>query len=154
MLGRLMHRADFEQLLASPPRWRSAHFAVHHVGAAVSTRFDDGQAMEAMKLSTEDSPSRRISVDNCRPPVALGILVPKRHARRAVTRNLIRRVVRAVVTMNAALLPAGRWLVRLKAPFPPREFVSAASPLLAAAIREELGRLLASVTRRPARGGA
>jgi ribonuclease P protein component len=71
-----------------------------------------------------------------------------------VTRNLIRRLVRGMFTLNAALLPAGRWLVRLKAPFPAREFVSAASPALAAAVREELGRLVASVVRRPVRSAA
>ncbi len=94
------------------------------------------------------------SVDNSGPRLALGIVVPKRHARRAVTRNLIRRVVRAVFALNAQALPAGRWLVRLKGPFAAREFVSAASPLLAAAVRDEIERLVATVLRRPARGGA
>lgn len=93
-------------------------------------------------------------MDNVRPTIALGVLVPKRHARRAVTRNLIRRLVRAVFALHLAGLPSGRWLVRLKAPFPAREFVSAASPSLAAAIRDELGQLLASVARKPVRGAA
>jgi ribonuclease P protein component len=93
-------------------------------------------------------------VDNSQDQLALGVVVPKRHARRAVTRNLIRRLARAVFALHAPRLPAGCWLLRLKAPFSPREFVSAASPALATAVREELDRLLASVVRRPARGAA
>ena len=73
----------------------------------------------------------------------LGCVVPKRHARRAVTRSLLKRQIRGAFHRHAAGLPAGLWLVRLRAPFPVREFVSAASPKLAAAAHDELERLLA-----------
>lgn len=81
------------------------------------------------------------------PAVNLGVLVPKRHARRAVTRNLIRRQVRAVFTRYAASLPDGSWLVRLRAPFARSEFISAASDALARAMRDELELLVARACR-------
>jgi ribonuclease P protein component len=90
-------------------------------------------------------------VENLSATVRLGVLVPKRHARRAVTRNLIRRLVRALFIRQVAALPTGHWLVRLKAPFAPAVFVSAASPALARAVRQELERLFDNiVARRPA----
>ena len=154
MLGRLVHRADFEELLGSPPRWRSAHFAMHYVATRASIEPTVVAEPGRTELSTDTSPPLQGSVDNSAAAIALGVLVPKRHARRAVTRNLIRRIVRAAFALNLSRLPAGRWLVRLKAPFSSREFVSAASPRLAAAVREELVRLLASAARRPAGGTA
>jgi len=70
-------------------------------------------------------------------------VVPKRHARRAVTRNLLKRQVRCAFERHGADLPAGMWLVRLRSPFAPAEFVSARSAALAAAARGELDGLLA-----------
>jgi ribonuclease P protein component len=78
-----------------------------------------------------------------RPGFWLGCVVPKRHARRAVTRTLLKRQIRVAFECHAGRLPHGLWLVRLRAPFSPAEFVSARSALLAAAARDELDRLLA-----------
>ena len=56
----------------------------------------------------------------------LGCVVPKRHARRAVTRSLLKRQIRGAFDRHAAALAGGLWLVRLRAPFRrPTEFVSA-----------------------------
>ena len=74
-------------------------------------------------------------VDNYVGCVALGVLVPKRHARRAVTRNLIRRLARAIFSVNATDLPAGRWLIRLKGPAP------ALDPRVPADIRQAIENL-------------
>lgn len=71
----------------------------------------------------------------------LGAVIPKRHARRSVTRNLLRRQIRAVMSDQLSTLPAGLWLVRLRAPFARAEFVSAASPLLRQTARAELQQL-------------
>lgn len=80
----------------------------------------------------------------------LGTVVPKRHARRAVTRNLIKRQMRSVMAQMAANLASGLWVLRLKSPFDPAQFRSPASAALRAAAREELTALLqrASVVRR------
>ena len=72
----------------------------------------------------------------------LGCIVPKRHAKRAVTRNLLKRQVRAAMERHAAGLAAGLWLVRLRVPFAPAAFPSAASSALRAAARAELDGLL------------
>lgn len=73
----------------------------------------------------------------------VGCVVPKRHARRAVTRSLLKRQIRGAFRRHAAVLPVGMWLVRLRAPFAATEFVSARSAALATAARDELDRLLA-----------
>lgn len=73
----------------------------------------------------------------------LGCVVPKRHARRAVTRSLLKRQVRGVFVKYAEGLPAGLWLVRLRAPFDKAQFVSARSEALAQAAWRELDGLLA-----------
>lgn len=72
----------------------------------------------------------------------LGTVLPKRLARRAVTRNLLRRQIRAALAERAPQLPAGIWLVRLRAPWSAADYRSAASPRLRAAVRDELRRLL------------
>ena len=65
-------------------------------------------------------------------------MVPKRHARRSVTRALVKRQIRDVAAHCGNRLPAGQWVARLRAPFDPKEFPSAASDALKAAARAEL----------------
>jgi ribonuclease P protein component len=74
----------------------------------------------------------------------LGCVVPKRHARRSVTRSLLKRQVRSAFERHAAELPNGLWLVRLRQPFALADFPSAASAALAGAVRSELDGLLAA----------
>jgi len=71
-------------------------------------------------------------------------LIPKRWAKRAVTRNLIRRQVRAIAAEHPHL-PEAQYVVRLKAPFDPRQFHSAHSEPLRQAVRQELLSLFAKV---------
>ena len=71
----------------------------------------------------------------------LGLVIPKRHARRSVTRSLLKRQIRAAAARGEAELAQGLWVVRLRAPFDPRAFPSAASAALAAAARTELAQL-------------
>ncbi len=80
------------------------------------------------------------------------MVVPKRHARRAVTRNLLKRQIRVVFAGQESALAAGLWLVRLRRPFAP-QYVSARSPALADAARAELEQLLRPATAVPARQG-
>ncbi len=72
----------------------------------------------------------------------LGMVVPKRHARRAVTRNLLKRQMRAVMADQASQLPPGLWVLRLKAPFDRQRFSSPASQPLRDEARAELQLLL------------
>ena len=72
----------------------------------------------------------------------LGLVVPKRHAKRSVTRNLLKRQMRAVMAAQADTLPPGLWVLRLKAPFDRKLFTSPASKPLRDTAHDELALLL------------
>ena len=71
----------------------------------------------------------------------MGIVVPKRHAKRSVTRALLKRQIRAAFAERPGM-PPGLWVVRLRSPFDRQKFPSAASDALRAAARAELAQLL------------
>ena len=75
----------------------------------------------------------------------LGCVVPKRHARRAVTRTLLKRQIRRAAA-EARLAP-GLWVIRLRAGFDRTAFPSAASSALQTVARNELDSLLAKAPR-------
>jgi len=77
----------------------------------------------------------------------MGAMVPKRWAKRAVTRNLIKRQINAVSRDFESMLFAAAYVVRLRAGFDPVQFTSAASGVLKAAVRQELQQLFACGTR-------
>ena len=79
----------------------------------------------------------------------LGLVVPKRHARRAVTRNLIKRQLREAMSRHVGALPGGLWVVRLRAPFDPARFASPASDGLREAARTEIDTLLDQAAHSP-----
>src|ERR1700712_4569119 len=68
----------------------------------------------------------------------LGLVVPKRHAKRAVTRTLVKRQIRNVAGACAPQLEPGLWGVRQRSPFDPQQYPSAASDALKEAGRAEL----------------
>lgn len=169
MIGRIQRSADFERVLGSPSRARSAHFAVHHITARPSApgkRFSTASA----QLSTTDAPAVHRLVDESTEAalqnatavpatdsapapdrIWLGCVVPKRNARRSVTRSLMKRQIRSAFgSAAAAALPPGLWVVRLRAPFDIKVFPSAASDALNAAVRAELQELVAKLLRRSA----
>lgn len=76
------------------------------------------------------------------------MVVPKRHARRSVTRALVRRQIREGVMRRVRDLPAGDLVVRLRSPLDRVAFPSAASEALSVALRGELDALLAEAVRR------
>lgn len=78
----------------------------------------------------------------------LGTVVPKRLAKRAVTRNLVKRQMREALRRHAGGLPAGLWLMKLRAGFDRQSFPSAASDALRACVRAELDDLLARAAQR------
>ena len=155
MIGRIQRSADFERVLGTPSRARSHHFAVHHLAARPSVpgqRLSTAQA----KLSTGDAPVIHMPVDGTpaeAPETALqgcwlGLVVPKRYARRSVTRALLKRQIRALFAApTEPPLAPGLWVVRLRAPFDVKQFPSAASDALRQAARAELGQLVGKLTR-------
>jgi ribonuclease P protein component len=68
-------------------------------------------------------------------------LVPKRWARRAVTRNTIKRQIYQVSAAFEPRLQAAAHLVRLRATFDRSQFISATSEALKRAVRGELQQL-------------
>lgn len=140
-----MRSADFERVLKTAACLRSPHFAVHHLNGVPSRplgRHPDGAGT---KLSTGSGQVGCQAVDDSGkvgPRLWLGMVVPKRHARRAVTRSLLKRRMRAAVAAHEAALPPGLWVIRLRAPFAPASFPSAASVALRGAADGELAVLM------------
>ena len=77
-------------------------------------------------------------------------MVPKRWARRAVTRNAIKRQIYSVSSEVEFDLPGAAHVVRLRAVFDRKQFVSASSDPLKAQVRQELIRLFGLVKPRRA----
>lgn len=79
----------------------------------------------------------------------LGLVLPKKQARRSVTRSLIRHQIRDALHRYGPIVRAqGRfgdevdgWVVRLRAPFDRQQFPSAASKALQAVVRLEMDEL-------------
>ncbi len=77
-------------------------------------------------------------------------MVAKRWAKRAVTRNAIKRQIYSLSADFAATLPVAAHVVRLRAAFDRQQFVSATSEELKMAVRQELQQLFArAVARSP-----
>lgn len=70
------------------------------------------------------------------------MVVPKRHARRAVTRNLIKRQMRQLAESHLGRWPAGMLVLRLASGFDKTHYPSAASATLRRDVRAELEQLL------------
>ena len=97
-----------------------------------------------------DDPAAAQAAIRTPPPWRLGLIVPKRHARRAVTRVLIRRQARVLMAAASSRLPRGDWVVRLRLGFDVKQYPSAASDALRRAVRAELTELTAAALRRAA----
>ncbi|MDB6002452.1 MAG: hypothetical protein JWP52_4151, partial [Rhizobacter sp.] len=78
----------------------------------------------------------------------MGAVVPKRHARRAVTRVLLKRQIRVALGSQPMSLQSGLWVVRLRAPFDKRQFPSASSDVLKRLVRDELASLVNGASQR------
>ncbi|WP_137920424.1 ribonuclease P protein component [Hydrogenophaga sp. 2FB] len=121
-MQRLRSRQQFQAVMAGAPVAKTPHFALHR--AALSSA-GEGRALF---------------------PVAdtwLGVMLPKRWAKRAVTRNAIRRQIYEIARHQAASLPQAAHVVRLRSEFSRQQFVSATSDALKRAVRAELEQLLA-----------
>ena len=158
MIGRLQQAADFQRLLDTPPRRRSAHFCVHFVAEQPKSAPARPAPEPEGELSTACEPNLTGSVDKSAEPTPsevcaspqglwLGCVVPKRHARRAVTRSLLKRQMRAAAQRHAQALAPGMWLLRLRSGFATSQFPSASSDALRQAARQELDALLQARTK-------
>ncbi|RYG12633.1 MAG: ribonuclease P protein component [Burkholderiales bacterium] len=122
-MQRLKTQAQFQAVMAGSTVSRTAHFALHRLAL--------------------DAPATPVSpLFSVREPW-VGTLVPKRWAKRAVTRNAIKRQIHAVSLAFEPQLPVAAHVVRLRSGFDRKQFISATSPLLKAAVRAELQQLFA-----------
>lgn len=165
MIGRILQSVDFERVLGRPVCARSPHFAVHFLAGCPSRKTQRGVARSGTELSTATDPIADQAVDESGlhgRGIWLGSVVPKRHARRAVTRALLKRQIRHAVDVQAALdgtsdgnkgaarggLARGLWVVRLRMPFDKQQFPSASSEALRLAAAQELSSVLAQAASR------
>ena len=131
-MQRLANRPQFQAVLAGSTLARTPHFALHCV------------ALNANQ--TDEARQPLFAVDD----VWLGAMVPKRWAKRAVTRNTIKRQVYAVSQDFASSLTRSAHVVRLRSGFDRQHFASATSEVLKAAVRSELQQLFTrAVAARP-----
>ena len=141
-MNAIVSAVDFERVLKTHSAARTPHFAIHHVSARPARR--------KPQLSTALGTSCDLPVDDLPPDaVWLGLVVPKRHARRSVTRSLLKRQIRAAAG-RWPNLGHGLWVVRLRNGFDRKLFPSAASPALAALARVELDGLFERAAARTA----
>lgn len=125
---------------------RTAHFVLHR--SALES------LMPAPRTAAVASPTPSKPEAVPAREVWIGALVPKRWARRAVTRNAIKRQIYSVSAELEPQLAAAAHVVRLRAGFDRAQFISASSAQLKQAVRAELRQLfskaLASPTQVPA----
>jgi ribonuclease P protein component len=148
-----LQASDFQRALGSRPVSRTAHFVLHALplhGPADSSELSTGPGADTLVL-VDDSPAQLPSdTAPLLPQWRLGLVLPKKQARRSVTRSLIRHQAREALRRHAPAVfgatPASGqvvdgWVVRLKTPFDRSQYPSAASEALKLAVRQELDEL-------------
>lgn len=154
-MHRLKTRPQFQAAMAGGTVSRTAHFALHRLGLDPSTAAAGAAATPTPtgpgSLPTEQGPQALFGLPADQAPGPwMGAMVPKRWARRAVTRNAIKRQIYVVSTTFEAQLPVAAHVVRLRAGFDRKQFLSATSDRLKQAVREELLQLFGHAVRRAA----
>ncbi len=153
-MQRLKTRPQFQAALSGGTVSRTPHFALHRLNLPESQPLADTQVPQAAHSGASSAPS---SAPNSAPSTALfqsqevwlGAMVPKRWARRAVTRNAIKRQIYAISAAFEVRLPCAAHVVRLRSEFNRKEFISATSPMLKQAVRLELEQLFERAARQP-----
>ena len=112
---------------------RTVHFALHRAEL-------DAGVVTPKSPELQIAPSQALFVVR---DVWLGAMVPKRWAKRAVTRNAIKRQIYNISTEFESTFSMAAYVVRLRAGFDRKHFVSATSDALKDAVRLELHQLLA-----------
>ena len=143
-MQRLKTRPQFQAALACGIVARTPHFALHRTPLVPEALAPAGVSVDPASRQ----PKPLFGVQD----VWIGAMVPKRWARRAVTRNAIKRQIYQVGSSFGERLPPAAHVVRLRATFDRSQFVSATSDVLKRAVRGELEQLFARVTTPPASG--
>ena len=137
-MQRLKTRPQFQAALAGGTVSRTPHFALHRLSLSESVNTADD-----LQFNTAQTPLFHPQA------VWLGAMVPKRWARRAVTRNTIKRQIYAISEQFEVRLPCAAHVVRLRSGFDRKQFISATSTLLKQAVRLELVQLFEHAANKP-----
>ena len=137
---RLKTRPQFQAALAGGMVSRTPHFALHRLNLPDTTVTAASALADGLVVG---------SVESLFQPKAvwLGAMVPKRWARRAVTRNAIKRQIYVISAQYEVRMPCAAHVVRLRAGFDRTQFISATSTLLKQAVRLELEQLFERAAR-------
>jgi ribonuclease P protein component len=150
---RLKNRAQFDAAMAGGTVSRTPHFVLHRVPLdAPSASAGPGSGRPASGGSTSIPAQGRGSAGSpalfaVQDEAWIGAVVPKRWARRAVTRNGIRRQIYTVSDSFASHLPLAAHVVRLRMDFARADYPSAWSEALKAVVRGELLQLFEKARR-------
>lgn len=130
-MERLKQWSEFQAVMAASSVARTPHFVLHewrHADKAFTgPGFEKTPALFAEGM------------------LMLGAVTPKRWAKHAVTRNLIKRQIHHVcASFNGRLKPTA-YVVRLRTGFDRKHFVSASSLALKHAVRAELTQLFEKI---------
>jgi ribonuclease P protein component len=138
-LQRLKTRSQFQAVLAGGTVARTVHFALHRTALDLNVK-------PQLASDSASAPSQALFLVS---DVWMGAMVPKRWAKRAVTRNAIKRQIYSVSADFESNLSTAAHVIRLRAGFDRKQFISATSALLAAAVRLELQQLLTRASSSP-----
>ena len=139
-MQRLKTRPQFQAVLAGSIVAKTTHFALHR--SSLDTHVAQSSSDKAADIAV--SPALFKISD-----VWIGAMVPKRWARRAVTRNAIKRQIYTVCADFPQDYPQAAFVVRLRREFARTEFVSASSMQLKQAVRKEVQALIQAGVRAP-----
>ena len=135
-MQRLKTRPQFQAALAGGTVSRTPHFALHRLNLPEAKPLASTEASHIAPLFQTQE-------------VWLGAMVPKRWAKRAVTRNAIKRQIYNVSAQFEVRLPCAAHVVRLRSGFDRQQFISATSPMLKLAVRQELEQLFERAANKP-----
>ncbi|MBI2727648.1 MAG: ribonuclease P protein component [Polaromonas sp.] len=154
-MQRLKTRPQFQAVLAGSVIAKTEHFVLHCNGLDTTApkaepgpeRRPDGAKELSSRKNIPDNGTAApadISVQGLFPvqDIWIGAMVPKRWAKRAVTRNAIKRQIYNVSADSMQNYPQAAFLVRLRREFSRKEFLSATSTQLKEAVRHEVQALM------------
>jgi ribonuclease P protein component len=133
-LNRLKTRAQFDAVLSGTVLAKTHHFVLHGCRQTAATVGDRPEAEKAVFLPRQGA--------------CIGAMVPKRWARRAVTRNLVKRQIYSLAQDHFIGDQAWAYVVRLRQGFASKQFPSGSSLPLKSAVRDQLLALF-STARQP-----
>ncbi|NBX15420.1 MAG: ribonuclease P protein component [Betaproteobacteria bacterium] len=129
-LKRIKAWAQFQQLMAYPPVARTQHFVVHRAR-------DDVTTPNPQQCLTPADQGVMVAQGLC-----MATLIPKRWAKRAVTRNAVRRQIMTAFSNEQNNLMPVPHLVRLQSSFDIKTYNSASSETLKNAVAQEMAQLI------------